>query len=116
MRGAAVRALEISVLVALVASFAGAARAASDCLAPLEQHERWSCQGQLSNGQPVEYCVEYTNAFGDAPGERYYKTNSTGMYRAHCSCLARGSARGKGFGEDADYLCLDRETDTVVRG
>lgn len=100
---------------ALVALLPGAASAAGDCLAPVQQQPKWSCRAELSNGQSVEYCLEHTHVFGAEPGSRFYHTTATGLYRSSCTCQAAGSGTGR-FGEDAAYLCLDRGTDTVIRG
>lgn len=101
------RALAILVLAALAATGAHAA----DCLAPLSANEGWSCRGQLSNGASVDFCAELTNGFGGDRASRYFKMTSTGPYLTTCTCQTRGKT---GFGEDSAYLCVDRDTLTVV--
>ena len=103
-------AFALAAALALPATGAGA-----DCLAPLAASPNWSCRAQLSSGAAVEFCLEHTNSFGvaSAPQARTFKTTSTGPYVQECMCGAKGRAA---FGADADYLCLDRATDTVVTG
>ncbi len=100
---------------ALGALLPGVALGASDCLEPVRQQPKWACRAELSNGQSVEYCLEHTHVIGAEPASRFFRTTSTGLYRSSCTCQAAGSRAGR-FGEDAAYLCLDRGTDTVIRG
>lgn len=108
-----VRALAV---LALASLGAGAAQAASDCFEPLRANAGWSCRGELEDGQVVDYCLERTSLFGVEPGDRSFTTVSTGPYSARCSCQAKGASPGAAFGADKSYLCLDRATDTVIRG
>lgn len=92
------------------------AAAAGDCLGPLGDNLGWSCSAALSSGTTVDYCLQLTNTFGADPAERFFKLNVTGPFPRTCSCGAKGKAPGARYGEAADYLCLDRATDTVESG
>lgn len=104
-------------LAALALALAApAADAAGDCLEPLRASPTWSCRGELQDGQVVDYCLARTSLFGVDPEDRSFTTVSTGPYSARCSCQAKGKLPGAAFGADKGFLCLDRATDTVIRG
>jgi hypothetical protein len=102
--------------VAAVALSASGARAGGDCLAALGASSRWSCHAQVSNGAAVDYCLAFTHAFGDDAGSRFFRMATSGPFPRTCTCRAKQAASGAAFGEDGDYLCLDRVTDTVETG
>lgn len=103
----------IALAAALVAS---AAHAAGDCFEPLRATSGWACHADLSSGQPVDFCLERTNAFGADPVSRFFKLVSSGPYPNTCSCRAKGALPGAAFGEDKTFLCLHRGSDTVTSG
>ena len=102
--------------IALAALAAAAGHAASDCFEPLRANTGWRCRADVPGAQPVDYCLEHTNAFGADPASRFFKLIATGPYPSHCSCSAKGKPPGAAFGEDRSYLCLYRDTDAVVSG
>lgn len=105
----------LGALIGILLISAGAG-AASDCLDPLRANARWRCHAELSNGESVDYCLQHTNRFGVDAASRSFKTVSSGAYTASCTCEAKGSLPGAAFGTHKSFLCLDRATDTVIRG
>src|SRR5512134_1605429 len=110
------RVLLRALTLAAAALAAGTGHAASDCFEPLRASAGWRCRADVPGGQPVDYCLERTNAFGADPASRFFKLIATGPYPSSCSCSAKGSPPGAGFGDAKDYLCLYRDTDAVVSG
>jgi hypothetical protein len=108
-------------LVATLTALVGAAASPRSCRAP-RLRRRLSPAGAAARGRGApssrtaspSYCLERTHVFGDEAS----RASSAPRRRGSAVDLhLPGRRLGPGrFGEDAAYLCLDRATDTVIRG